>query len=134
MFSVYGVVADALQDMKMFASITTAVKTSGKVNAVIMGRKTYESLPNAYKPLPHRWNVVISTTLAPSQPVTGSDVAPIDCSTPFIVASLDEAFALCWSSTHYSQHIEHTFVIGTPLYVFACKRCCLSPCLVLKCD
>jgi len=32
-------------------------------HAVIMGRKTYQSLPKKYRPLPDRVNIVVSTTL-----------------------------------------------------------------------
>lgn len=43
-------------DMKRFKEITTG-------HAVVMGRKTYESLPDAFKPLPHRRNIVLSKRL-----------------------------------------------------------------------
>lgn len=48
------------QDMKHFKSITTKVHATGKQNAVVMGRKTWESLPAKFRPLPTRLNVVIS--------------------------------------------------------------------------
>ena len=44
------------EDMKRFASLT-------KGHAVIMGRKTFDSLPDKYKPLPGRKNIVISRNL-----------------------------------------------------------------------
>jgi dihydrofolate reductase/thymidylate synthase len=44
-------------DMKFFKEMTTTVKYPTKMNAVIMGRKTFESLP---APLPNRVNVVLS--------------------------------------------------------------------------
>lgn len=44
-------------DMKFFKEITTTTRDSTKVNAVIMGRKTFESL---HAPLPNRVNVVLS--------------------------------------------------------------------------
>lgn len=40
-------------DMRHFKHLT-------ENKTVIMGRKTYESLPEAYRPLPHRQNIVIS--------------------------------------------------------------------------
>lgn len=46
------------EDLKHFKTITTKTEDANKVNAVIMGRKTYESLPNG--PLPKRLNVVIT--------------------------------------------------------------------------
>ena len=44
-------------DMNFFKEITSKVSDSTKMNAVIMGRKTFESLS---KPLPNRLNVVLS--------------------------------------------------------------------------
>lgn len=47
-------------DMDYFKTLTTAAPT-GKFNVVIMGRKTYESLPPKVRPLPGRMNVVITS-------------------------------------------------------------------------
>ncbi len=47
-------------DLKRFAQLTTG-------HPVIMGRKTYESLPPKFRPLPKRENIVLSTTMAPSE-------------------------------------------------------------------
>lgn len=44
-------------DMKFFKETTSNVNDSTKMNAVIMGRKTFESLQ---KPLPNRLNVVLT--------------------------------------------------------------------------
>jgi dihydrofolate reductase len=43
-------------DMSRFRNLTI----SDGYNAVIMGRKTWDSLPAAYKPLPERLNIVMS--------------------------------------------------------------------------
>lgn len=48
-------------DMKFFKNMT-----SGQV--VLMGRKTFDSLPAPFKPLPNRFNVVVSTQQGKSQP------------------------------------------------------------------
>lgn len=45
-------------DMAHFKSLTTG-RNAGR-NAVIMGRKTWESIPQKYRPLPGRINVVMS--------------------------------------------------------------------------
>jgi len=40
---------------------TTVDPGSGKINAVLMGRRTWESVPTKFRPLPGRLNVVLST-------------------------------------------------------------------------
>jgi dihydrofolate reductase/thymidylate synthase len=49
------------EDLRYFQKTTLKTEDSRRVNAVIMGRKTWESLP--IKPLPRRINVVVSTTM-----------------------------------------------------------------------
>ena len=46
--------------MSFFARVTSRPPTPGTTNAVIMGRKTYESIPVHLRPLAKRVNVVIS--------------------------------------------------------------------------
>jgi dihydrofolate reductase len=72
------------EDMARFRRLTTAG------GAVIMGRKTFESL--GAKPLPERRNIIVSRTLQ-----TRTDTA--------IARSLDEALALCATDAE-------TFIIG----------------------
>lgn len=50
-------------DLKHFKKITCESVGEGKQNAVIMGRKTWESIPAKFRPLPDRVNVVLSSTL-----------------------------------------------------------------------
>lgn len=62
------------EDLRHFARLTTG-------HTVLMGRATWESLPEAYRPLPDRENVVLSRT--PGYCAEGARV----------VGSLDEALA-----------------------------------------
>lgn len=47
-------------DQKHFKALTTETRDPAKRNAVIMGRKTWESLPDRFRPLPGRLNVVLT--------------------------------------------------------------------------
>jgi dihydrofolate reductase len=46
-------------DLKYFAQVTSKA-TDGQQNAVIMGKKTWESIPKKNRPLPNRLNIVLS--------------------------------------------------------------------------
>lgn len=48
------------KEMKYFRQVTSGTLNNNKRNAVIMGRKTWESIPLKFRPLPSRYNVVIS--------------------------------------------------------------------------
>jgi dihydrofolate reductase len=54
------------EDLRMFRSLTMG-------STVVMGRRTWESLPAKFRPLPGRRNVVLSTTLDAAD--TGVEVA-----------------------------------------------------------
>ena len=51
-------------DMAYFKRVTTdtsgPAEAGGRLNAVVMGRKTWESIPAKFRPLPNRVNVVMS--------------------------------------------------------------------------
>jgi dihydrofolate reductase len=47
------------EDLRLFRALTLG-------STVVMGRRTWESLPPRYRPLPGRRNVVLSTTLDPA--------------------------------------------------------------------
>ena len=83
-------------DLKHFKEITTALTDPAKKNALIMGRKTWESLPQEFRPLAGRVNLVLSKE--------GKLSLPLDvlCS-----QSLDHALSQLSSS-----NIESVFVIG----------------------
>jgi dihydrofolate reductase len=63
-------------DLKRFRELTTG-------GIVVMGRKTYESLPDAYRPLPNRRNIVLSTD--PNYHADGAETVP----------SLEAALEIC---------------------------------------
>ena len=50
-------------DMAYFKELTTRTADASKQNAVVMGRKTWESIPAKFRPLPGRVNVVLSRSM-----------------------------------------------------------------------
>lgn len=50
------------QDIKFFKDVTSTTLDKNKINVVLMGRKTWDSLPETSKPLKNRINCVLSKT------------------------------------------------------------------------
>ena len=48
------------EDLKQFKEITSRTQDESKLNAVVMGRKTWDSIPPKFRPLPGRLNVVLT--------------------------------------------------------------------------
>lgn len=48
-------------DMALFKKLTSTVTDSSKMNAVIMGRTTWESIPAKFRPLPRRMNIILTS-------------------------------------------------------------------------
>ncbi len=86
-------------ELRHFHRLTTATLDPKKMNAVVMGRTTWNSLP--IRPLPNRMNVILSSS-APltSHPQTGSHV--------MFMNGLDTAL----TALAARSDIENTFVIG----------------------
>ncbi|KAG0493542.1 hypothetical protein HPP92_004536 [Vanilla planifolia] len=89
-------------DMKFFKDLTLTTLDPAKKNAVIMGRKTWESIPTENRPLPGRLNVVLTRS--------GSfDIATVE--NVVICSSMNSALDLLASSP-YCFSTEKVFVIG----------------------
>ncbi|KAH8176271.1 dihydrofolate reductase domain-containing protein [Sarocladium implicatum] len=95
------------KEMQYFARVTSRVPTeapAGSMNAVIMGRKTWDSIPPKFRPLKDRLNIVITRSAPPSLPSH-----PVPATEPVRVSSLEQAlkFAQGQGST-----VGRVFVIG----------------------
>lgn len=89
------------EDMARFVEITRTA-SAGKTNAVIMGRKTWESIPKSFRPLAGRRNIVVSSSAtARADYGIGSEV--------HVVSSLENALSLL---EEQASEIEKAFVIG----------------------
>lgn len=86
------------EDMKYFRETTKNTIDSTKINAIIMGRKTFESLN--CKPLPNRINICITSKIHDSNQISNNSVIYFN--------NIDEA--LCF--LYEKENIEKVFVIG----------------------
>lgn len=89
-------------DLKFFKEITSGTSDHGKRNAVIMGRKTWESIPPQYRPLPGRLNVVLTRSKS-------FDIATAE--NVVMSGSLSSALEML-ALPPYCLSIEKVFVIG----------------------
>lgn len=86
-------------DLRRFRELTSG-------GAVVMGRKTYESLPDAYRPLPNRRNIVLSTD--PRYRAEGAEVMPS------LEAALDACDGDCFvigGGATYEQALAHSHLV-----------------------
>ncbi|KAF9325820.1 hypothetical protein BG006_010712 [Podila minutissima] len=97
------------KDMAFFAKITSKViSNDSRVNACIMGRRTWESIPAKFRPLSNRFNVIVS-----KNPCYLDDKA--EKSNPFVAlaGSLEAALSLIKSHQEsFSPRLERVFLIG----------------------
>ena len=87
-------------DLKHFKEITTKTDSLKKQNAVIMGRKTWESLPEKFRPLPQRLNIVLTRH------------KDLDVPQGVLVTQSFEKCLLLIKEAYRSGRIEKAFVIG----------------------
>ena len=61
-------------DLAYFRDLTSKTLDPNKKNVVIMGRTTWDSIPEKFRPLPNRLNIVLSNRLAKGS-LIGAEVA-----------------------------------------------------------
>lgn len=99
-------------EMRHFHRLTTATKDPQKVNAVVMGRKTWDSLP--IRPLPKRVNIILSTSVDTShQHLSGNVIFSDGMSTALMIASkrIDiENVYIIGGAKVYESALDHPLV------------------------
>ncbi|KAL6895997.1 dihydrofolate reductase-like domain-containing protein [Trichoderma longibrachiatum] len=99
------------REMQYFARVTTRVPASSQApqNAVIMGRKTWDSIPPKFRPLKNRLNIVISrSAAAAAKAPSSSPSSPPSASSEVRVPSVEAAL----------QYAHETVGAGTGARVF----------------
>ena len=92
-------------DMLYFKQLTRSTRDATKRNAVIMGRKTWQSIPPKLRPLDDRVNIVLSRN-----PRAVKDLELP--SNVVIAASLERALELLDERTELGRTVEGVYVIG----------------------
>lgn len=88
------------EDLKYFKQTTCSLEDSAKKNAIIMGRKTWESIPEKYRPLPDRINIVLTKKEAINVPKG-----------VLVANSFEDSFSILLNNAS-KREIEKIFVIG----------------------
>lgn len=93
-------------DMAYFKRCTSTPTTTAnnKVNAVIMGRKTWQSIPERFRPLQGRRNIVLSRNPRAREDLLLPEGV-------LLAGSLSEALMLLARPPHFSE-VDKVFVIG----------------------
>ncbi|PHH64654.1 hypothetical protein CDD81_4095 [Ophiocordyceps australis] len=113
------------KEMQYFARVTSRPPpaSSPPINAVIMGRKTWDSIPPSYRPLRNRANIVV-TRDAPANNVPLPDAASPD--QPLRLASYAQAIA--YATRCYAR----VYVIGgAQIYAAALAHASPAPSRIL---
>ena len=98
-------------DMAYFKKLTATTSHHSLTNAVIMGRRTWESIPARFRPLPDRLNIVLSRSEPSQLPESLRAAAALPDSDPGhvkVCTSLSSALEMLAGCAH----VEHVFVIG----------------------
>jgi dihydrofolate reductase/thymidylate synthase len=84
------------KDMNFFKNTTSNVLNKKKINAVVCGRTTWNSIPPKFRPLPNRLNIVLSSSMPEEENV-------------IVCRNLDEVHDYIYQNR---KKIESTYVIG----------------------
>lgn len=98
-------------DLKYFQKITSSVQDESKQNAVIMWRKTWDSIPEKYRPFKNRKNIILTRNLKRINVASNSEV--------LINNDIDSVIRQLQNDTN----IESIFIIGwAEIYKLALSR------------
>lgn len=92
------------RDMAHFKHITSSTVDSNKMNAIVTGRYTWESIPESFRPLSNRINIIVSTQMS------NNDIK--GCDYTYIVPTFQDAIQLLSNDATLKDLVETIVVIG----------------------
>ena len=93
------------KDIERFKEITSKVEIEGKKNAIIVGRKTFESIPDKFRPLKNRINIIMSKK---QDKIDELNLLYNNNNNVIIKSSIDEVLKYIKSN----KKIEKVYIIG----------------------
>jgi len=93
-----------------FSKVTKYITHTGTKNVVVMGKNTWEDLPEKFKPLADRVNVVISSTLFEQQKNNADQ--NVDGQYTFFCKDLNDAYAKIFKFHCDRFPVKEIFIIG----------------------
>jgi dihydrofolate reductase len=96
------------RDLKFFAHVTKYTKDKTRRNALIIGRKTWFSIPKQARPLPGRINIIISNTISSKSELDCNSLAKED--DIFIEKSFNDAIEFI--NNELRDKVESIFIVG----------------------
>ena len=102
----------ATEDLKLFNKITSEEYCKNSINICVMGRKTWESIPDKYKPLNNRINIIITRNKLYEISANIKNKEYI-----YVLNNFNDIFLLHHKLTNdsqniYSKNIGKVFIIG----------------------
>jgi len=114
---------DIKEDKKYFSDITKG-KYYDSLNIVVMGRKTWESIPENSKPLKDRINIIISSTLKKVELPYTFVYSNIDSFIDSISCTKENYLSLKDNQSGKQHHIYDIFAIGGEnIYKYILEKC-----------
>lgn len=101
------------KELEYFQNLTTKTKDPEKENLVIMGRKTWDSLPSSSRPLKNRKNIVISRQ--ENLNLVGAEVAPSLDGALKLASEKTETIYIIGGASIYKEAINHPLTDGVYL-------------------
>lgn len=92
-------------EISHFRKLTSSISKSAWQNAVIMGRRTWESLPEKYRPLPNRHNIVLTRNPNYQLPATVSSFSNLDHALSYLATAAVERIFLIGGADVFAQAI-----------------------------
>lgn len=102
------------EDLQFFQNTTTQTKNPELQNSIIMGRKTWESLPEKHRPLKNRHNIILTrdtTYQAPGAETTTT----IEDALKLAQQKNSESIFIIGGGTIYNETINHPAITGVYL-------------------